>query len=244
MPDILLGMALLIQQKGLDRAERIQLGLSYLLQGIILGTVAWSLFQHSWLNAATTAGILFLTFLPKIIRHNYKVHLPVELDFIAILFIFAALFLGEVHAYYTRYVWWDVVLHTSSGFLLGLIGFLLIYILNEEPRVHVELRPGFVAWFGFAFAVAIGALWEIFEFFMDQNFGFHMQQSGLVDTMWDMIVDSAGAGVIALLGYFFIRRRHFLLFERVIHRFVQRNPRFFRRRFRRYAKRYARRYAN
>jgi hypothetical protein len=44
------------------------------------------------------------------------------------------------------------------------------------------------------FAVAVGAVWEIFDFSMDEPFGTDMQKamfgdpSGLTDTMWDLIV--------------------------------------------------------
>ena len=47
----------------------------------------------------------------------------------------------------------------------------------------------------------MGALWEILEFAIDQTFGTTMQKSGLVDTMWDLIVDGLGALTISILGY-------------------------------------------
>ncbi len=220
-------MPLLIHHKELDKAERIQLFFSYILQSTIFLALLFSLWQHSWLNAFAVAGILLLSFLPKFIRHNYKVFLPVEFDFLAILFVFATIFLGEIHAYYTRYWWWDAILHTSSGFLLGTAGFLLVHILNREPKIHLKMKPGFVSLFAFTFALAVGGVWEIFEFGMDSAFGFHMQKSGLTDTMWDLIVDAAGAAIIAILGYFYTRKGEFLLFDRMVHRFVERNPRIF-----------------
>ncbi len=223
-------MRFLISQQGLDKADRIQLFLSYVLQATLFFAFLLSLWQHNWLNAFAAAGILLLTFLPKLIRHNYSVYIPVEFDFLAILFVFAAIFLGEVHAYYTRYWWWDVILHTFSGFLLGIAGFLIVHILNQERRVHLKMKPGFVSLFAFTFALAIGGVWEIFEFGMDSFFGLAMQQGGLTDTMWDLIVDAAGAGIIAVLGYFYTRKGEFLLFDRMIHRFVAGNPRLFRRR--------------
>src|SRR5690606_30887329 len=97
------------------------------------------------------------------------------------------------------------VLHGASGFLLGILGFLLVYVLNEKEEIGLDMKPGFVALFAFVFAVALGALWEIFEFAMDSAFGLNMQKSGLVDTMWDLIVDTAGALVMAVLGYGYLR---------------------------------------
>ncbi len=230
MPDILFPMDFLITKKELDVADRIQLGLSYLLQLTLVVFFVLFLVRESWLNAFLTVGILALTFLPGLIRRNYKVFLPVEFDLLAILFIFAALFLGEVHGYYTLFWWWDLVLHSSSGFLLGIAGFLLVYLLNEEKRVHIKMKPGFVALFAFVFAVSIGVLWEIVEFGLDSTLGLQMQKASLVDTMWDLIVDSLGAGVVAIIGYFYTRKGEFLLFDRMVHRFVERNPRIFEKR--------------
>jgi hypothetical protein len=40
----------------------------------------------------------------------------------------------------------------------------------------MHMRPRFVALFAFLFAVAVGALWEIFEFAIDGTFGTQMQK--------------------------------------------------------------------
>jgi len=148
--------------------------------------------------------------------------------------MFAALFLGEVRNFYERFWWWDIALHTTSGLLLGILGFLLIYVLNEADRIDVHMLPRFVAFFAFTFAVAMGALWEIFEFAMDRVFGMNMQKpmagdpSGLTDTMWDLIVDALGALAVSLLGWWYMVRERQSFIELWIRRFIMRNPRLFR----------------
>ena len=98
-------------------------------------------------------------------------------------------------------------LHTASGFLLGIVGFLLVYVLNVKEEIATHMTTGFVALFAFMFALGISALWEIFEFGMDRFFGMDMQKemlgdpSGLTDTMWDLIVDTVGAATIAIMGF-------------------------------------------
>ena len=86
------------------------------------------------------------------------------------------------------------------------------------------------------FAVGIGALWEIFEFSMDSHFNLDMQKemlgdpSGLTDTMWDLIVDTLGALVIAILGYGYVKTaKNESFLERWIKAFVENNPRLFKR---------------
>ncbi|MCS3904526.1 uncharacterized membrane protein YjjP (DUF1212 family) [Methylohalomonas lacus] len=200
------------------------------LKLILAVSLVLALWGQQWLNALAVAAILGVTFLPVILGNRFKVHIPSEFEALAVIFIVASLFLGEVHAYYTRFWWWDAVLHTMSGFLLGILGFLLVYVLNEKDNIEFHMKPGFVALFAFMFALGIGALWEIFEFTMDSLFGMNMQKSGLQDTMWDLIVDAIGAGTIAILGYGWLKRKNTESFlERWIQHFIETNPQMFRR---------------
>jgi hypothetical protein len=187
--------------------------------------------QGRYLGGLATLGILAVTWIPIILGSRFRVRIPSEFELLAVVFIYGSLFLGEVHGYYARFWWWDVVLHVGSGFLNGIFGFVLVYVLNQNDRIEMHLKPGFVAFFAFLFAIGLGTLWEIFEFAMDQTFGLNMQKSGLMDTMWDLIVDTAGALSMALLGYGYMRKageESFL--ERWIQRFIDANPRLFQRR--------------
>ena len=218
------------------RRESIHRRLTFMLQAILVIEVAAAILGRQWLTAVVTIGIILVTLGPFFLAKLFRVFIPPEFVLVAIAFVFASLFLGEVHGYYTRYWWWDIALHSGSGFLLGIVGFLLVHVLNETEEIGLHMKPGFVAFFAFLFAVGIGVLWEIFEFAMDQLFGMNMQKpmlndpSGLTDTMWDLIVDMLGALVVTVLGYGYIktaRNRSFL--ERWIHAFVRSNPRLFKR---------------
>lgn len=212
----------------MNRSKTIHQWLTIVLQVIILVGLAFSIYEKFWLNTFLITGILLLTLLPMVLRKRFAVYLPPEFELLAILFIFASLFLGEIRGYYAKFIWWDVVLHTGSGLLLGIMGFLLVYLLNQEEKIELHMKPNFVALFSFVFAVAMGAVWEIFEFAVDSLFGFNMQKSGLIDTMWDLIVDTLGALVIAMLGYGYMKRGSENFVERWIDKFIAGNPRLFR----------------
>ena len=147
--------------------------------------------------------------------------------------MFATLFLGEIHDYYQRFWWWDMTLHTGSGLLLGMLGFMIVYVLNEDRQVDMHMRPAFVALFAFFFAVGLGAIWEIFEFAMDRWFDTDMQPatpgdpSGLTDTIQDLIVDMVGAAVVSLLGWRYLRKARTSPIDNWAKRFIDRNPRLF-----------------
>lgn len=215
--------------------HRIKLGLQLAL---LLG-LAVELYEMQWMNAALVFGILVVTFLPRLLARGLELAVPPQMELLAIGFVFASVFLGETRDFYGRFWWWDLLLHATSGGLLGALGFLLVYVLNETPRVELHMRPRFLAFFAFCFAVAIGTAWEIFEFGVDRLFETTMQKptandpSGLTDTMEDLIVDAIGAGVVVVLGYRSAKRGADSLTARVIDRFVAANPRWFPERSRR-----------
>ncbi|MDH3281420.1 MAG: hypothetical protein OEQ18_09860 [Gammaproteobacteria bacterium] len=213
----------------MPQPSQIHKWLTLFLQLTLLIGVVLAVLQGRWLAAITTTGIVIVTLLPLMLGRRFAVQIPAEFEVLAVVFVYAALFLGEIHGYYVRFWWWDAILHAGSGFLLGILGFLLVYVLNEHENVDLHMRPRFVALFAFMFAVGMGALWEIFEFAMDQIFGLNMQKSGLIDTMWDLIVDTVGAAIISVLGWGYLRKAGSSSFlERWIAAFVSANPRLFR----------------
>ena len=147
-----------------------------------------------------------------------------ELEMVIILFIYASLFLGEIHGYYTKFWWWDIFLHAFSAIIFGFVGFTILYFMYSQKAI--KARPWAIAIFSFSFAIAIGAVWEIFEFLVDQIFGYNMQKSGLIDTMWDLIVDCAGALFTSTIGFFYIQYGRGRVFNRLLKKFLQQNPQF------------------
>ncbi|WP_218089780.1 hypothetical protein [Rhodohalobacter halophilus] len=191
------------------------------------------LFEAQWLSLFLVSLILLVLFSPIIFKRKLQVEIPAEFHLAAVFFTFAALYLGEIQEFYSRVWWWDIALHTTAGLLMGIVGFLLIYLLNESERVYVHLTPGFIAFFAFTFAVMIGTVWEIFEFAMDQLFDLNMQKpmlgdpSGLTDTMWDMIVNAIGASVISLMGWWYLKVERSFFVKEWIRTFIRKNPNLF-----------------
>ncbi len=192
---------------------------------ILLIALFEAVYVQNWITAVL-AGITFiLTFLPYFIEKNYSIKLPLEFEFVIFLFLYTALFLGELHDYYARFWWWDIMLHAGSALVIGIVGFLVLYVLYRGKKI--EARPGMIVLFAFCFALAFGAIWEIFEFGIDQGFGFNMQKSGLIDTMWDLIIDALGAFVASLSGYLYLKRHEDFIMSRVIRRLKKDNPTLF-----------------
>jgi hypothetical protein len=200
----------------------------YLIWLFLAGEVLASLWFGRWSGAFVAAFTLGLTFLPGIFEERLGITLPMTFGAMIVVFVFATLFLGEVGDFYERFWWWDVVLHSGSAIGFGLIGFVLVFMLFEGDRFAAP--PLALAFLSFSIAMSMGALWEIFEFTMDSLFGTSMQKSGLVDTMWDLIVDTIGASIGAMAGYFYLRGRRFAGLSKMIEQFVEANKKLFRKR--------------
>jgi hypothetical protein len=185
--------------------EKTQLVLIILMQVAFLGAIALSIYEKSWIALFIAILALIAVWLPSALEKNFDVHLPLEFEFILNLFIYGSIFLGEIHGFYTLFWWWDVVLHAMSGVAFGFIGFLILFSLYKSKRFQAS--PFLIAVFAFSFALALGTLWEIFEFFMDSFFALNMQKSGLVDTMTDLIVNAVGAIVVSISGYAYMKNR-------------------------------------
>ena len=173
-----------------------------------------ALYKENWLAAFMAILAFALTYLPDYFKKSYNIKLPLLFEFCTVVFVYASLFMGEILNYYSLFWWWDLVLHGASALGFGIAGFLILYVLYQGKKL--EARPGTIAVFAFCFALAIGAVWEIFEFGMDQLFGFHMQKSGLLDTMSDLIVDALGALIASLSGYAYLKAKESIIFGKVM----------------------------
>lgn len=199
---------------------------------LVIGFVA-ALKQGNWVSMIIIITTFILVCLPRIIKEITKskipinfINIPVEFEIFIIIFIYATLFLGEIKNYYIEYWWWDTALHTSSGLAFGLIGFMILFMLYKGEKIKAS--PKIIAMFSFAFALAIGALWEIVEFTIDQTSGgSHWQGVGVLDTMKDLIVDSLGALVSSIAGYFYLNGKNEIIVKTIMKEFKETNTELF-----------------
>ena len=151
--------------------------------------------------------------LPGFLIRRVNLNIPSFMIVVYALFLYCAIYLGEVRSFYYMVPHWDTILHCFSGIGLGALGFSVVSLLNNSESITFRLSPVFVALFAFCFALALGVVWEIFEFTMDRLMLTNMQkhtlengvqlvgQGALLDTMKDLIVDASGAFFISTVGY-------------------------------------------
>jgi len=148
-------------------------------------------------------------------------HIPPFIQIIIAFFIVAHFVLGEVYRFYDYVFLFDKVLHITAGVVMAMCGFSIVYGYSKTDDGAVKLSPFFFAMFSFCFAVTLMTVWEIFEYSVDGVFGYNMQRwkdglaaadvgervvathrrdTGLRDTMTDIIAGTVSAAVISVVG--------------------------------------------
>lgn len=162
---------------------------------------------------------IFAMLLPGFLMKRIRLNIPSYMLVAYAVFLYCAIYLGEVRSFYYYFPHWDTILHTLSGAMLGALGFSFISLLNKSDTVPVNLSPAFVAVFTFCFAVSLGVIWEVYEFAADGVLQTNMQKftlengellvgrMALADTMKDLIVDALGALIISVIGYVSLKNR-------------------------------------
>ena len=156
---------------------------------------------------------IFAMLLPGMLKKRLNLEIPSNMLILYAIFLYCAIYLGEVRSFYYIVPHWDTILHTFSGAMLGALGFSFVTFLNKTDNVPLNLSPLFVAAFALCFAVTLGVVWEIYEFTIDLIFKTNMQKfatengepllgaAALLDTMKDLIVDIIGAFFMSCTGY-------------------------------------------
>ncbi len=151
--------------------------------------------------------------LPGFFTKKINIQIPSKMLLLYTVFLYCAIYLGEVRSFYYSIPYWDTILHTFSGAMIGAFGYSFISLLNNTDSIPINLSPIFVALFTLCFAITLGVIWEFYEFTIDSLFKTNMQkymledgemlmgQAALADTMKDLIVDFIGAFIVSAIGY-------------------------------------------
>ena len=141
-------------------------------------------FTHLWDMFQLWGGRSFIT----------KVHYKYQTLLNA--FIFFGTVIGSTINNRTSFEHCDLISHFLAGALTAYFAYDFAFLIQGKKG---RLSPALASMFSLGFSSAICIGWEFYEFTMDRLYGLHLQRSlptsdsGLVDTMVDLILGVAGA---------------------------------------------------
>ena len=215
--------------------HRVNTFVTWLVVAMGVVNVAWLIYKGSHWDECAFRGLQYVAMvlimqLPRMLKRRFQIEVPWLLSAIIVLFCFSALVLGDGLNLYGRIPWWDKLLHAESGVLLSMIALWLIHVIMAENDKYIYFNKWFLCLFLVMFSLGLGACWEIIEYTYDSIMGTNTQQfmatttgsiftpedlplcghEALRDSMEDLILDFAGALLVAVYGFI----RHDKLIER------------------------------
>ena len=162
----------------------------------------WTLSVGNWLCFGYSIVTLLLFLLPTLVQIGFKIELPFSLEAVIMLFIWAAMVLGDVYDWYVVFSHWDTLLHTVTGFVAAAVGIGLINLMNRDDKCALKLSPLFVSLLCFSFSMMIGAMWELFEFCIDLSGVTNMQKDTLLPSLKFAVegIDGPVSGFVKNIG--------------------------------------------
>jgi len=173
-------------------------GIIYSIRLIFIVNAFYLVFNQKILLTGLLLGSLVLTFIPEIFTKFTGVNITSGGRVTYTVFIFGTQWLGTYLRFYDSLIWWDIMLHFSSGILLGYVGILILMWLDKDNLQGGKQRLISIALFSFLVSVSGAVFWEIMEFLSDTFIGCNTQLGSLQDTMEDMIYGTIGATIFVI----------------------------------------------
>lgn len=145
------------------------------------------IFTHLWDMFQLFGGKSFITKVPYSIMTYLNC------------FIAFGVVVGTTVNKFTSFDYIDIPEHFFAGFIAAAGGYELAVVIQSKQPKDKKISPALASLFALCFAVTITIAWEYYEFTMDRLYGLNLQnsaynsESGLIDTMVDLILGSAGA---------------------------------------------------
>lgn len=193
----------------LSISRRRQAQLSRLMQLSLVGFLFVGFYEVDVGIMVNSLFGLAITALPAVLERDFEIPMDAGLT----LWITAAVFLhafGTIGlpwmdiSFYQAIFWWDHLTHALSSSLVAGAGYATVRALQTHTR-GISLPPRVQFTFIIVLVVAFGVVWEVAEFVLAELSFFLgvepvLTQYGVGDTMLDLIFNTVGAILVAVLG--------------------------------------------
>lgn len=147
-------------------------------------------------------GISLLPFIPLLIELIFRRRFSNLLFLGYQIYILLAGFLGSVVNLYEILWWYDIFIHTMFGYVICIIGLLVISKIENYKKLNIWT----VILFCFVFSLAVELMWELLEWLLDSTLGLTMQGAPadghnaplVLDTDLDLLCNFSGALIFTI----------------------------------------------
>jgi hypothetical protein len=190
-------MAIVAERKKFDYNDYLEFAL-YILAVVCFGYALMTgnkakLFQPVLITAVLVAL--------RLLMMTTKVEVIPVLRLSILVFIFVAMFLGNLFDFYSSIPFLDKLEHLMSGSILCFIGLTIFFYVNRNEQ-QIKVTSTTIIWFSLFFSMAMAGFWEVYEFTGDRLLGFNSQNNSLIDTMYDIICGTVGAVLTSVYLYY------------------------------------------
>lgn len=163
--------------------NKIALIVSIIVTCITLAVAVLTAMNHQFESTFVAVLSLTLYLVPTLSEEVLSIKLPMALETVLLLFIFCANVLGEIGEWYTRFAFWDDMLHGISGFLFAAVGVSFVAFFGRNEAKKIACSPLFLSFIALCFAVTVGVVWEFFEFSCDILLHTDMQKDFIIESI-------------------------------------------------------------
>lgn len=136
--------------------------------------------QGVWNDTVVAAGTVLFICGPALCEKALHITLSPLTKIIFMLYAVSGPLMGNVYHLYYLLPWWDKFLHLLCGIMFTIFGLQLPELADASNARHSTVLKCIC---GFCFAMAIGVVWEFFEFACDMLVGTDMQRDSILYTI-------------------------------------------------------------
>ncbi len=168
-----------------------------------------------WYIVSTNVFLLILTFVPQIIKENYKLKIPKQFEWFLLIFVVFTLFLGRVAG---------IIVPITFGIAVGLIAFMILAILYSTGQIKKNYF--LMILFSFNFAISLGALIELVKYYLKLALGHSISAGNYIFSMTTLSYVLIGALISSFFGYVYMKGKSSFV-AKLVKNFKNINPRLF-----------------
>ena len=182
---------------------------------ILVLSILNALYFNLWHIMSTSIFLLFLMFVPQIMKKSYKIKFPREFEILLLIFVIATFFISKTQG---------SIVPIFFGIAMGFIGFMILLILYSDNKIRKDYF--IIILFGLSLSISLAFGLELLKYYLKIILGYTFEDSLYVYIMNNMSYVLIGALIASIFGYFYMKTHKGAL-QKIVERFIKVNPTLF-----------------